>query len=179
MLKKSLVLLLGLASVSTQAVAGWDQLKLNYDEPAKEWTDALPVGNGSMGAMVFGGVERDRIQFNHDTLWAGKPRSYSVPDAHTNLPALRRMLFDGQQKEAEALAMEGFMSKPLRQAAYQPFGDLMLEFPAMGETSGYRRALELDGAVATTEFSVDGVVFKRTVFASHPDGIIAVRIEAD
>ncbi len=163
------------------AVAGADEnrLRLIYDEPAAEWTDALPLGNGSMGAMVFGGVNEERIQFNHDTLWAGKPRSYSNPGAVEVLPELRELLFDGKQKDAEDLAMERFMSKPMRQAPYQPFGDLVLEFPDLGTATNYQRALDLDGALATTEFTAGGIAFKRSVFASHPDGVIAVRLEAD
>ena len=154
-------------------------LQLIYTNPAAAWTDALPVGNGSVGAMVFGGINEDRIQFNHDTLWAGKPRSYSHPGAVEYLPKLRQMLFDGKQKEAEALAMEHFMSQPLHQAAYQPFGDLILEFPGLGGATDYQRALDLDGALATTVFKAGGVTYHRSVFASYPDGVIAIRLGAD
>lgn len=154
-------------------------LRLVYGEPAREWTDALPVGNGSMGAMVFGGVEKERIQFNHDTLWAAGPRSYSRKGASEYLPQLRRLLFEGKQKEAEQVAMEQFMSVPLTQASYQPCGDLVLEFPGLEKPTEYRRTLDLDAAVAATTFSVGGVTFSRTVIASHPDGVIAVRLASD
>ena len=156
-----------------------DKLVLWYDQPASEWTDALPVGNGSMGAMVFGGIERERIQFNHDTLWAGQPRSYSVKGAVKYLNEIRELLFAGNKKEAEALAMDEFMSVPLRQAPYQPFGDVILDFPELGEPSGYQRSLDLDGALAITRFKANGVSYTRTVFASHPDNIIVIRLEAD
>ncbi len=154
-------------------------LQLTYETPAKAWTDALPVGNGSLGAMIFGGIETERIQFNHDTLWAGGPQSYSNKGASEYLRQLRQLLFDGKQKEAEKLGMQQFMSDPLRQVPYQPFGDLHLEFPNLGTATQYRRTLDLDGAEAFTVFSVDGTVFRRSVIASHPDGIIAVRIESD
>ena len=157
----------------------FEDLKLNYTQPAEAWTDALPVGNGSMGAMVFGGIEKDRIQFNHDTLWAGKPRSYAHKGAVDVLPEMRQLLFDGKQKEAEKLGMERFMSVPLRQAPYQPFGDVWLEFPHGGGVENYRRGLDLDGAVATTSYSIGGVNYKRSVFASYPDGVMAIRVEAD
>ncbi len=170
--------LMGLQS-GWAAEADWSALRLSYDQPAAEWTDALPVGNGSLGAMVFGGIERDRIQFNHDTLWAGKPRSYSRPGAVEVLPQLRQLLFDGKQKEAETLAMESFMSEPLHQASFQPFGDLMLEFPGLGTVTDYQRGLDLDGALATTVFKSEGVKYTRSVFASYPDGVVAIRLQAD
>ena len=159
--------------------ADCSHLTLKYDEPASGWTDALPVGNGSMGAMVFGGVEKDRIQFNHDTMWAGEPRSYAHEGAVEVLPELRKLLYEGKQKEAHELGMERFMSVPLRQAPYQPFGDLWLEFAGTEGATDYRRALDLDGALATTMYTVDGVEYTRTVFASYPDGLIAIRVEAD
>ena len=152
---------------------------LRYDQPARAWTDALPVGNGSMGAMVFGGVQKDRIQFNHDTLWAGQPHSYSHKGAVEVLPEMRRLLFEGKQKEAELLGMERFMSVPLAQAAYQPFGDVWLHVEGHEKATDYRRALDLDGALATTRYAVDGTAYTRTVCASHPDGILAIRMEAD
>ncbi len=154
-------------------------LSLRYSAPAAEWSDALPVGNGSMGAMVFGGVKKERIQFNHDTLWAGEPRSYARQGAVAALPQLKRLLFEGRQKEAEKLAMDKFMSDPLRQAPYQPFGDLWIEFSHGDAAADYRRELDLDGAVVSARYVIDGVTHQRSVFASFPDGVIAVRIEAD
>ncbi|EMI41077.1 large secreted protein [Rhodopirellula sp. SWK7] len=172
----ALMLFLGL---STTVNADGESLRLVYDQEARAWTDALPVGNGSLGAMVYGGVESEQIQFNHDTAWAGGPRSYSRKGASQYLPEIRQLLFDGKQKEAENLAMKEFMSVPLGQAAYQPFGDLKLDFGSIENPVEYTRSLDLDGAVAVTEFSSNGVRYTRTVFASHPDGVIAVRIEAD
>ncbi|WP_168567163.1 glycoside hydrolase family 95 protein [Crateriforma spongiae] len=152
---------------------------LRYDEPAKSWNDALPVGNGSMGGMVFGGVTHDRVQFNHDTLWAGRPRSYAHADAVQYLSEIRQLLFDGKQAEAEKLASAHFMSQPLRQAPYQPFGDLELHFADHTAVENYERTLDLDAAVAQTTYEADGVRFTRTVFASHPDGVIVVHLAAD
>ena len=152
---------------------------LRYDKPAGKWTEALPVGNGRLGAMVFGGTEKERIQFNDDTLWVGQPRDYSHPGAAESLPAIRKLLFDGKQREAEKLAGEKFMSVPLRQMPYQPFGDLKLEFPGHDQPTDYRRELDLDAAVATTTYRVGDVPFTREVIASAPDNLIAVRITAD
>ena len=137
--------LAGLAWGEAEPRSKPNPMVLTYNEPAKAWTDALPVGNGSMGAMVFGGTASERIQFNHDTLWAGEPRSYSNPEAHRYLPEIRHLLFGGKQAEAERLAMEHFMSRPLRQAPYQPFGDVHLDFPGLGKVTNYHRELDLDG----------------------------------
>src|ERR1039458_7800893 len=124
------------------AVAQQSPLTLWYDKPAVLWTDALPVGNGHMGAMIFGGAASERIQFNEHTVWTGEPHDYAHKGAAQSLAKIRQLLWDGKQKEAEALAMKEFMSEPLHQKAYQAFGDLVIEMPE-GEVSGYRRWLDL------------------------------------
>lgn len=150
-----------------------------YRQPATKWVEALPVGNGRLGAMVFGGVPEERIQFNESTLWTGEPRDYSHPGASNHLVAIRQLLFDGKQKEAEVLAMKEFMSVPLRQMAYQPFGDVRLQFPGHDHAEDYRRELNLDEAVARTSYRVGEVRFEREVIASAPDGVIAMQLTAD
>ncbi|RME95973.1 MAG: glycoside hydrolase family 95 protein [Verrucomicrobia bacterium] len=150
-----------------------------YRQPAAKWVEALPVGNGRLGAMVFGGVARERIQFNEDTLWAGEPRSYAHKGAVRFLPRIRQLLAEGRQREAEQLAAREFMSVPLRQFAYQPFGDLWLEWPAEVQAESYERGLDLDGAVAWTTFRVGEVTYRREVFSSHPDNVLVVRLQAD
>lgn len=155
---------------------GW---VLWYRQPAEKWVEALPVGNGRLGAMVFGGAESERIQFNEDTLWQGEPHDYSHEGAAEHLPTIRKLLFEGKQRDAERLAMEHFMSVPLRQKAYQPFGDLLLDFPGHGKANDYRRQLDIDSAVAAVRYQVGGVTFQREVFASAPARVIVVRIIAD
>ncbi len=155
------------------------QTKLWYRRPAETWTEALPVGNGRLGAMVFGGVENERIQFNEGTLWTGQPTDYVHPGAVEVLPQIRELLFAGRQAEAETLAMERFMSRPLGQFSYQPCGDLGITMPMGLATRDYARELDLDTAVATTRWRVDRTVYTRRVFASHPHGALIVRIEAD
>ncbi len=127
-------------------------LSLRFDEPARQWVEALPVGNGSMGAMVFGGIEEERIQFNEDTLWLGEPHDYSHEGAAGYLDEIRRLLFSGEQQAAEQLALREFMSEPLRQMSYQPFADLDLRFDHQGEISEYQRSLDLDTATATVSY---------------------------
>ena len=157
----------------------WNDLKLWYRRPAEKWTEALPVGNGRLGAMVFGGVEKDRVQFNDDTLWTGGPHEYQHEGAAEHLATVRKLLFEGKQRDAENLAMEKMMSVPLRQEQYQPFGDLRLEFPGRDETSDYRRELDIDSAVVTVSYRRGGVTFTREVLSSFPDNVIVVRLTAD
>src|SRR5262245_13983622 len=99
-----------------------------YPRPATKWVEALPVGNGRLGAMVSGGAEDEHLHVNKDTLWTGRPHEYQHRGAAEYLPTSRRLLAEGKQREAEALALEHFMSEPLRQKVYQPFGDLRLHF---------------------------------------------------
>ncbi len=150
-----------------------------YGRPAKQWTEALPIGNGRLGAMVFGGIEDERLQFNEDTLWTGKPHDYSHPGAADYLPVVRKLLFEGRQREAEALAMKQMMSVPLRQHAYQPFGDLHLHFSHGQKAGDCRRELDLDTAIARITYTVDGAKFTREVFSSAVDQVIVVGITAD
>lgn len=153
--------------------------ELWYAAPASQWTEALPVGNGRMGAMVFGGVEQARCQFNEDSLWTGGPHSYAHEGAAKYLPELRRLLLEGKQREAEQLAMQHFMSVPLRQMAYQPFGDVELSFDGHDDAQEYRRSLDLDTAIATTEYRSSGVTYTRQTFASHPDQVIVIHVSCD
>jgi alpha-L-fucosidase 2 len=167
------------AALGTTAFADGNSFVLRYGRPAQQWVEALPIGNGRLGAMVFGGTADERIQFNDDTLWAGKPRDYVHEGAAQYLPVLRKLLTEGRQREAEQLAMEHFMSVPLRQFPYLPFGDLLLRFPGHEEASEYRRRLDLDSGVVTMSYQVGGTTFTRQVFSSAPDQVIVVRITAD
>ena len=155
------------------------ELTLWYPRAAGKWTEALPVGNGRLGAMVFGGVAQERIQFNEDTLWVGAPHDYAHAGAAEHLPTIRKLLFAGKQREAEKLAMDRFMSVPLRQIPYQPFGDMKLEFPGHDTAGEYRRQLDIDEAVAEVCYRVGEVTFRREVFASAPDQVIVVHLAAD
>ncbi|MDI1247604.1 MAG: glycoside hydrolase N-terminal domain-containing protein [Lacunisphaera sp.] len=154
-------------------------LSLWYKQPAAHWVEALPVGNGRLGAMVFGGTAQERIQFNEDTIWTGEPHEYQHEGAAQFLPELRRLLAEGKQKEAHELGMKEFMSVPLRQKAYQPCGDLWLDFPGHEAAAEYTRSLDLDSAIATVRYKVGDTTFTRETFASHPDQVIVVRLSAD
>ncbi|MFO1488339.1 MAG: glycoside hydrolase family 95 protein [Verrucomicrobiota bacterium] len=149
-----------------------------YAQPADKWTEALPLGNGHMGAMVFGGIGSERIQFNEDTLWKGRPHDYVRAGAGEQLAEIRRLVFEGNAGEAGKLAKEKAISDPVRQMPYQPFGDLRLTFPGHDSATGYRRELNLDDAIATTTYRIGKVEFKREAFASYPDRVIVVRLTA-
>lgn len=156
-----------------------NRLCLWYRQPAQKWTEALPVGNGRLGAMLFGGVFDERVQFNEDTLWTGCPHDYANSNALSQLPVIRQLLADGKVKEADALAKAQFLGDPPRQKAYQPFGDLHLHFFGQGEPTDYRRELDLDSAIASVSYRIGGVTFKRETFASRPAQAIVMRITSD
>jgi alpha-L-fucosidase 2 len=149
-----------------------------YRTPAASWNEALPVGNGRLGAMVFGGVERERLQLNEETLWSGGPYDPVVPGAASALPEIRRLLFAGDIPGAHDLFGRTMMGRPYEQMKYQPLGDLLLSFPAGGAVEEYRRSLDLDEAVARVSFRAAGVTYTREVFASSPDQVLAVRLTA-
>ncbi|OAN62254.1 glycoside hydrolase family 95 protein [Sphingomonas sp. TDK1] len=149
-----------------------------YRQPAAKWTEALPVGNGRLGAMVFGGTETERLQLNEGTLWAGGPYDPVNPLAREALPKVRDLVFAGKIAEAEAWTNEALLGRPKTQMPYQALGNLLLRFPGLGQASAYRRELDLDSAVATTRFAINGSEHVRRVIASVPDQVIAVRLEA-
>ncbi len=172
-------LVISAATTAAQAKAtDAGAMTLWYDKPAAQWIEALPIGNGSMGAMVFGGAPAERIQFNEDTLWAGKPRDYTHAGAAEQLPEIRKLLLEGKQRDAQTLASKTFMSIPLRQMAYQPFGDIELTFPGQDKPTDYRRQLDLSQAVASVRYKIGDVTYTREVFASYPDKTIVVHITA-
>jgi alpha-L-fucosidase 2 len=148
-----------------------------FPEPAVFWWDALPIGNGRLGGMIFGGIASERVALNEDTLWSGAPGNWNNPDAKAHLPVVRKLVLQDknyQAADAECLKMEG----PWNQA-YEPLGDLVLEFDHDAHVKSYRRDLDLDSAVATVAYIANGVNFKREYIASQPENVILVRLTAD
>lgn len=177
MVRIPLILVLLLTAMgSLQAADG--PLTLWYNEPAEQWTEALPVGNGRLGAMIFGKTDTERLQFNEDTLWTGAPHDYAHEGAKDHLPEIRRLLFEGKQREAEQLAMDKFMSVPLRQRSYQPFGDVFLDF-GHDKVENYRRGLSLDRALAWVRYDVNGETYSREVLVSHLYNCLVMRIKCN
>ena len=159
------------------AVAG-DSLLLWYDKPAGEWTDALPIGNGRLGAMVFGGPASEQLQLNEDTLYAGSPYDPNNPEALNALPEARRLIFEGKYKEAHDLVGAKMMAQPIKQMPYEPVGDLRLSFPGHDKVTDYRRQLDLDTAVTTISYKIGALAFMRQMFASPVDQVIVVNLTA-
>ena len=173
----------GLADFSRPALAGEaapaDLARLWYVAPATRWLEALPIGNGRLGAMVFGGVDEERLQLNDDTVTAGGPHDPVNPAARDALPEVRRLIFEGRYDEATALAKSDVVSHYF-EMCYQPLGDLRIaSVGAVGDATSYRRELDLDRAVVTTTFVRDGVRFTREAFVSPVRQAIVVRYTAD
>jgi alpha-L-fucosidase 2 len=155
-------------------------LNLYYTNAAAKWTEALPIGNGRLGAMIFGGVEREHLQLNESTLWAGGPYNPNNTHALAALPQVRALVFAGKYDEATKLISEKMMATPLRQMPHQTMGDLFLDFGTnAAPVEYYRRDLDLDTAVATVSYMANGVHFKREIFSSPVDQVIVVRLTAD
>ncbi|MBK8478314.1 MAG: glycoside hydrolase family 95 protein [Opitutaceae bacterium] len=156
--------------------------RLWYRSPAAQWVEALPVGNGRLGAMVFGGIHQERLQLNEDTLWGGGPYDPINPEALAALPEVRRLIAAGDYAAAQALTQQKLMARPMRQMPYQTVGDLMLTFAGADAVVDYRRELDLDTAVATTSYTSGtgpwAVRHVREVFASPVDQVIVVRVTA-
>ena len=166
------------------------RMVLWYDYPAdisdtsahwenKGWNEALPIGNGRMGAMVFGGVANERIQCNEETLWGGYKRDRNNPNAAKTLPALRKLIFDGKIDEALQLGLKNMMGVPPSIESYQTMSDLYIDhlnFDSTSAVTGYQRSLDLDSSLAVTTFTVNGKQYKREMFASHPRQVIVCRI---
>lgn len=150
-----------------------------YPQPAEKWTEALPLGNGRLGAMVFGRVENERIQLNEDTVWAGEKRDRNNPEGLRNLPEVRRLLFAGKPREAEELAERTMISIPKRLPPYQPLGDLWLRMRHGGEPSAYRRELDIASGVARVSYGAGGAQFTREVFSSAADQVLVIRLTCD
>ena len=154
-------------------------VRLWYRQPAAVWNEALPIGNGRLGAMIFGGTANETIQLNEETLWSGGPYNPVVPGAHRALGEIQRLLFAGDIPAAHDLFGRSMMGRPYEQMKYQPLGNLRLSFPGHEKATDYERALDLDAAVARVSYRVGGTRFVREVFASAVDQVIVVRITAD
>src|SRR5512146_184969 len=181
-MRKILVRLVLLLFAATVPLCGADRAAdpvLWYRHPAQKWGDALPVGNGRLGAMVFGGVQKERIQLNEDTIWNGKKRDRNNPEALKALPQVRRLLFADKPKEAETLQDEKMVGIPPRQPPYQPLGDLNVEFSGQDNATDYRRELNLATGIARVSYRLGEANCIREVFSSVPDQAIVVRLSCD
>ncbi len=148
-------------------------------QPAREWVEAFPVGNGRLGGMVHGGVSREHIQLNEDTLWTGGPNCYDNTNALSHLAEVRQLIRDGQFRQALAVGDKYMLGIPKNQQSYHTFGDLWIELADHGEAVDYRRELDMRKAVARVGYRIGEARFLREVFVSHPDQVMVVRLTCD
>jgi alpha-L-fucosidase 2 len=174
-------------AATAAAVPSAAAVQLRYTRPAGKWTEALPLGNGRLGVMVFGGILTERLQLNEAILWSGTPREWNNPDGPDGLAEVRKAVFAGDYPKADQLCRK--MQGPFNES-YQPLGDLTLDFTyetapatpahiaATPAPAAYERTLDMDRTVATTRFAIDGVTYTREIFSSYPDQLIVVRLTA-
>ncbi len=169
-------------SCSTQNTDSGSYMKLWYDAPAEHWEEALPIGNGRLGAMVFGNPGREHLQLNEETVWAGEPGN-NLPEGFKEiLPEARELLFDGEYKEAEDLIMTRFPRHAPEDnnygMPYQTVGDLWMEFPGHENVENYYRELDIANALSKVSYDLDGVTYKREYLSTPVDEVMAVRFTA-
>ncbi len=171
---QALVVLLGMNLASAQQ----QPLKLWYDKPAAIWNEALPLGNGRLGAMVFGNPVIERLQLNEETIWAGSPNSNAHSKSLAALPVVRKLIFDGKFDEAQALTDKEMMSQTNNGMPYQTFGSVYISFSGHDKFTNYYRDLNIDNATATVKYTVAGVEYKREILTAFADQVIAVKLTA-
>ncbi len=168
----------GVSLPAGAAPDGRDML-LWYKQPGKAWMDASPLGNGLTGAMVFGGVPHERIALNDSSFWSGRPHDYDDPDAIKYYPQIKELVFADKFQEAEKMVNDHFWGIPKAQQAYQPLGDLLLDFDGLGEVTDYRRELNLETGVSKVTYRSGDTLYTRETFVSYPDRVLVMRISAD
>ena len=169
-------LLITLCIISTISIRA-QELKLWYSRPANNWTEALPLGNSRLGAMVFGGTVREEIQLNEETFWAGSPYHNNNPKAREVLSQVRQLIFEKKNREAQHLIDANFLT-PQHGMSYLTMGSLYLDFPEHEQATDFYRDLNLENATATTRYRVDSVTYTRTAFTSFTDNVIIMHIRA-
>ena len=150
-----------------------------YDAPASIWTEALPIGNSRLGAMIYGIPSSERLQLNEETIWAGRPNNNANPEALEYLPKVRQLVWEGKYKEAQDLATKHVQANTNSGMPYQPFGDLYISFPNVKDYDNYYRELSIDSARAITRYTSNGVTYKREYLSALKDNVIAIRLTAD
>lgn len=171
--------IIGLAALLSVVIVNAQRHQLWYAEPARVWTDALPLGNGRLGAMVYGIPAAEQIQLNEETIWAGQPNANHNPDAKVWLPKIQQMIWDEKYVEAQEAATAHVMSAKNWGMPYQTFGSVYLSQAGVGDYSDYRRELSLDSAICVTTFKSGGVTYRREVITSFTDQVVTVRMTAD
>lgn len=183
MIKIKIIAVCLLLSITVYQGNAQQKYKLEYNKPATNWNEALPIGNGRLGAMVFGNPEKEELQLNEETVWAGEPGNNVPKNVFLNIEEIRKLIFAGKNKEAQDLANKTFP----RQAPsnlnygmpYQTVGSLWMDFPGHEKFSDFKRDLDIEKAVATVSYKANGVEYKREIFASFSDNLIIVKLSAN
>ncbi len=179
-MKKVWSIFLFIVVIVSSANLASGQHTLWYDKPADEWVEALPLGNGKLGAMVYGKVNSETIVLNEESIWTGQPTDRQIPDAGKHLSKARELLFNGEYKKAEQFVKDKLMSEPIDDHSYQELGDLELTFAHdSSKVTEYRRELNLKEAIARVQYQVDGVKYHREIFSSPVDNSLAIRLTSD
>lgn len=179
-MKRNLIGTIAFLAASLQAYAyGEVDHILWYNTPAQTWTESLPLGNGRLGAMVFGNPACEQIQLNEETIWAGQPNNNANPDAKEWIPKIRQLVWEGKYKEAQDMCTAHVKSATNQGMPYQPFGDLRISFPGHSDYTDYYRELSLDSAKTVVKYKVNGVNYKRESFVSFPEQVVITHITAD
>ncbi|MBQ2036646.1 MAG: glycoside hydrolase family 95 protein, partial [Alistipes sp.] len=177
-MKRTLLLIcFALLSLAGSAKTTPHNNTLWYNQPAKVWEEALPIGNGRLGAMVFGNPFHETIQLNEESLWSGAPINSNNPAAREHLDKIRELVLDHNYVEANNLVARYMVGTPPRVRSYQTFGNLLLDYQ-LKDTTAYRRSLDLSQGISTTTFSADGIDFAQEVFASAVDDVIVTQLTA-
>ena len=180
--KKTILGLLVLAlafplSLMAKKTTGDNSYRLWYNTPAKHWLEALPIGNSHLGGMVYGGIQDETIQLNEETFWSGGPYENNSTQSLATLPQVRQLIFNGREEEAAALINQNFIPGP-HGMRFLPMANLHIKMEGNGKAEQFARDLDLQKAIATTRFTINGVEFTRTTFASLPDGVIVCHIKS-
>src|SRR5688572_18132096 len=154
-------------------------LKLWYNKPSgRTWENAMPIGNGRLGAMIYGNVERETIQLNEHTVWSGSPNRNDNPLALDSVAYIRQLIFEGKQKDAERIANRVIITKKSHGQKFEPVGSLQLSFAGHENASNYYRELDIERAVTKTSYTVNGITYTREALASFPDRVVVMRLTA-
>jgi alpha-L-fucosidase 2 len=165
--------------VAGQETVDANSLKLWYGIPAANWNEALPIGNGRIGAMIFGVPQQEKLQLNEDTFWAGSPYNNFNPGGKDALKKVQKLLLDDKYEKAQELVRKCFVSQNYQGMSYQPVGNLLIDFPDQNNYTNYYRELDIEKAIEKTTFKVNGVTYSREIFASFVDQVIIIKISAD
>jgi alpha-L-fucosidase 2 len=177
-MKKTVIFLTFQLVVLLVAANSSEDLKIWYKQPAASWNEALPIGNGRLGAMIFGGTDREQLQLNEETVWSGQPNQNTNPAIREILPEINKLFYAGKYQEAEDLALAKVIS-PNSGMKYQPVGNLWIDFPGHENVSSYSRDLNISKAVASVEYELDGIKYRREYFSSFTDQVLVIRLTAD